>query len=410
MSQSNSKTTINLLQDKLEKEGNKQFPNFQMLKTWRWELADAYRAEEAYWKERRHENWLHNGDRNTKYFHGSVQRKRAQNKVFSLIDESGVEQFSNGSKGNIVVDYFQKLFTSSQPQDASTLLDGMTPRVTQAMNVELTKPITNAEIKQAVFSIKSSSAPGTDGMTGLFFQTYWNVVGQQVIEEVKKFFATGYFPAEWNFTQICLLPKKPNPNKMTDLRPISLCSVSYKIISKILCARLKTFLPEIVSDAQGAFVSGRLISDNIRIANEMVHALRTNPNCDEDFIAIKTDMSKAYDRVEWNFLKELFLRLGFDRKWIQWIMVCVRSVTYSVLLNGNLYGFIKPERGLRQGDPLSPFLFILCAEVLIHIMNTAERDGHISGLHLTQSFPSVQHLLFADDSLFLCQATFKEGT
>ncbi|KAG7582623.1 Zinc knuckle CX2CX4HX4C [Arabidopsis suecica] len=328
-SQSNSKTAIKLLREKLEKEGSKQFPNFNLLRTWRWELADAYRAEEVYWKQRSHENWLHNGDRNTKYFHGSVQRKRAQNKIFSLIDERGVEQFSDGSKGNIAVDYFQQLFTSSQPTDASVLLSGMTPRVTQAMNVELTKPITNEEIKQAVFSIKSSSAPGADA---------------------------------------------------------------------------------IVSDAQGAFVSGRLISDNILIAHEMVHALRTNPDCDEDFMAIKTDMSKAYDRVEWNFLEELFHRLGFDQKWIHWIMVCVRSVTYSVLLNGNSYGFIKPERGLRQGDPLSPFLFILCAEALVHIMNTAEQEGRISGLRLTQSCPSVQHLLFADDSLFICRATFKEGS
>ncbi|KAG7552930.1 Reverse transcriptase domain [Arabidopsis thaliana x Arabidopsis arenosa] len=195
---------------------------------------------------------------------------------------------------------------------------------------------------------------------------------------------------------------------MTDLRPISLCSVIYKIVSKVLCARLKCFLPDIVSDTQGAFVSGRLISDNILLAHEMVHALRTNPSCDEDFIAIKTDMSKAYDRVEWNFLEELMIRLGFDIKWIQWVMWCVRSVSYSVLINGASHGFIKPERGIRQGDPLSPFLFILCAEALVHIMNKAELEGRLTGMRLTPSCPSVQHLLFADDSFFLCQATLKE--
>lgn len=110
-------------------------------------------------------------------------------------------------------------------------------------------------------------------MTGLFFQSYWSVVGHHVCDEVRKFFDSGSFPVEWNFTQLCLLPKKPNPNRMTDLRPISLCSVSYKIISKILCSRLKVWLPKIVSDAQGAFVSGRLISGNVLLAHEMVHAL-----------------------------------------------------------------------------------------------------------------------------------------
>ncbi|KAG7586642.1 Reverse transcriptase zinc-binding domain [Arabidopsis thaliana x Arabidopsis arenosa] len=408
-SQLNSKTKIKQLRGKLDEEGCKQFPRFFLIQKWRGELAEAYREEEVYWKQKSHENWLHDGDRNTKYFHGCVQGKRAKNKIFSLIDDNGVEQFADGSKGNIAVDYFQKMFTSSQPCDATTLLDGMSPRVTPAMNTALTKPVTNEEIRQAVFAIRSSSAPGADGMTGLFFQSYWSIVGQQVCEEVKNFFESGSFPVEWNFTQICLLPKKPNPNRMTDLRPISLCSVSYKIVSKILCSRLKAWLPEIVSDAQGAFVSGRLISDNILLAHEMVHALRTNPECNEDFMAIKTDMSKAYDRVEWNFLEELFIRLGFDRKWVDWIMTCVRSVTYSVLLNGNSYGFIKPERGIRQGDPLSPFLFILCAEALVHTMNKAEIEGRITGLRLTRNCPSIQHLLFADDSLFLCRANFKEG-
>lgn len=197
---------------------------------------------------------------------------------------------------------------------------------------------------------------------------------------------------------------------MSDLRPISLCSVTYKIISKVLCMRLKGILPQIVSPMQGAFVAGRLISDNLLIAHEMVHGLKINPNCKEDYIAIKTDMSKAYDRVEWSFLETLFIRLGFHRRWIDWIMLCVRSVSYTVLLNGQAYGHIVPERGIRQGDPLSPFLFILCTEALVHVMNQAELKGRITGMKLTTKCPSVQHLLFADDSLFMCRATLAECT
>ncbi|KAG7572529.1 hypothetical protein ISN44_As09g008890 [Arabidopsis suecica] len=408
LSSQNSKDRIKHLRNQLDNEGMKLQPHHGLMRSLRWNLAEAYREEELYWKLRSKEKWLRDGDRNTKFFHGSVQRRRVQNRILSLFDDNDLEQFSEGSKGEIAVDYFRKMFSSSTPSLIPEALDGMLPRVTDSMNQELTKPVTSEEIKKAVFNIRGDSTPGADGMSAHFYQTYWDIVGPQVIAEVKQFFQSGILPPEWNFTQICLIPKKVNPSRMTDLRPISLCSVIYKIVSKILCARLKVFLPSLISATQGAFVSGRLISDNILLAHEMIHALRTNAHCDEDFIAIKTDMSKAYDRVEWNFLEELLLRLGFNIVWVQWIMSCIKSVSYSVLLNGSSYGFIKPERGIRQGDPLSPFLFILCAEALVHIMNKSESEGRLTGLRLTPSCPSIQHLLFADDSLFLCQATFKE--
>lgn len=149
------------------------------------------------------------------------------------------------------------------------------------------------------------------------------------------------------------------PKLMTDLRPISLCFSIYKIISKILCFRLKKLLPHLVSKTQGAFISGSLISDNILIAHEMIYALRINPHCKGEFMAIKTDMSKAYDRVQWSFLEDLFLRMGFHEKWVVWIKKCVRTIYYTVLLNGKSHGLIKPERGIRQGDPLSLFLYFV---------------------------------------------------
>lgn len=164
-----------------------------------------------------------------------------------------------------------------------------------------------------------------------------------------------------------------------------------------------------MSDTQGAFVSGRLITDNIIVAHELVQGLRTNKRVGETFMAIKTDMSKAYDRVEWNFVENLLEKLGFDRVFIRWIMVCINSVSYSVLLNGQSHGFIRPERGIRQGDPLSPFLFILCAEALVSILNQSEKQGRLHGINLTVKSPAVHHLLFADDSLLLCCADALES-
>lgn len=113
-----------------------------------------------------------------------------------------------------------------------------------------------------------------------------------------------------------LITEENKPECDDDLKLISLCSVSYKIVSKIICARLKRVLPQLVSPTQGAFVSGILISNNLLIAHEMIHGFPTNPSCKEDFLAIKTDMSKAYDRVEWNFLEELLTKMGFEAQWI----------------------------------------------------------------------------------------------
>ncbi|XP_010518579.1 PREDICTED: uncharacterized protein LOC104793852 [Camelina sativa] len=339
----NSKERISQLRHRLEEEGEKLYPNFHYMKTLRWDLAAVYREEELFWKQQSKEKWLREGHQNTRFFHGSVQRRRVQNRILSLLDVNGIEQFSEGSKGEIAVEYFCGLFARTNPDMIAESLNGLLPRVTNQMNDDLTRDVTAEEIRLAAFSIRGDSTPGADGMSRHFYQHYWDTVGTQVVEE---------------------------------------------IVSKVMCNRLNRFLPEIVSDIQVAFVSGRLISDNILLAHEMVHALRTNPNCDLEFLAIKTDMSKAYDRVEWSFLEELLLRL--------------------VLVNGASYGFIKPERVLRQGDPLSPFLFILCAEALVHIMNRAELEGRLTCLRLTPFIPSIQHLLFADDSLFLCRATFQE--
>lgn len=308
-------------------------------------------------------------------------------------------------KQEFITDYFMQLFTSNENGDYQELLESVPTRVSREMNDDLMKEFTAEEIKMALDAIGDLKAPSSDGLPSVFYKQFWDLVGDQVTKEVMEVLNGGPMPERWNETVIALIPKVQNPEKVTDLRPISLCNVLYKIVSKVLANRLKSILPDIISPNQSAFIPGRLISDNILIAYEMTHYLKNKREGRTGYAAIKLDMSKAYDRVEWQFLHDMMMKMGFDYRWVQLMMNCVSTVSYSIKINGDLSTRFKPQRGLRQGDPLSPYLFLLCAEDFSALLNRAEENGLISGVMICPDAPSVSHLLFADDSLILIRAT-----
>ena len=250
----NARDKITQLQCALELEQSVLNPSSVRINLLKKDLVKAYREEELFWKQRCKEKWAVKGDLNSKYYHASVKANRSRKRIIKLMDARGHEQYSEAAKREVATEYFSILFKSSCSGDFSQLFEGFSSRVTSGMNEELTRVVSKEEVRVAVFAVKASSAPGPDGMTGLFFQQYWSIVGDQVTEEVREFFASGIFPVEWNYTHLCLLPKIEDPVLMSDLRPISLCSVLYKIISNILVNRLKPFLAEIISPTQSAFV------------------------------------------------------------------------------------------------------------------------------------------------------------
>lgn len=195
---------------------------------------------------------------------------------------------------------------------------------------------------------------------------------------------------------------------MTQLRLISLCNVIYKIGAKVLANRLKGLLNSIICPHQSAFVPGKLILDNSLVAPEIGHFLHNKRRGREGVLDLKMDLSKAYDRVEWKFLETMMVQLGFAREWIRVVMASVSSVSYSFLVNGDSKGYVVPSQGIRQGDPLSPYLFLLCVEGLSALIAKREQCGAPSGVQICEGAPNIHHLLFADDSFLFGKAKLEE--
>ncbi|XP_021979830.1 uncharacterized protein LOC110875946 [Helianthus annuus] len=320
--------------------------------------------EECFLKQKSKAEWLAAGDSNTKLFHNCVKMRNACNKIHSIQDVLGT-----GFMGMMF------------------LVSG-----------HMIRQVTREEVKSAMFSIGENKAPGPDGYTSAFFKNSWDIVGDEVTKAVLDFFDNGKMLQQINHTIIALVPKNPSPNSVTDYRPISCCNVIYKCISKILTDRIKGSLDYLVDINQSAFVPGRKITDNILLTQELMHNYHLNigpPRC-----AFKIDIQKAYDTVSWSFLEDVLHAFGFHQKMVKWIMVCVTNVSYSLSINGNLYGYFKGKRGLRQGDPISPYLFTLVMEVLTLLLKKVAYSSNAFRFHLYCKKQKIINVSFADD-LFL---------
>ena len=221
-------------------------------------------------------------------------------------------------------------------------------------------------------------------MPPIFYQHYYFLVGNYVTKTVLDFLNHGISPLDFNETHVVLIPKIENPRKITQLRPISLSNVVSKLASKVLANRLKQLLPHIISENQSDFISEHLITDNVLVTFETMHHINQKKSGKVGEMVVKLDMSKTYDRVEWGCLEKIMLKMGFHVKWINIMMSCVRSVSYSIRINGKPRGHITPTQGLSQGDPFSPYLFFICAESLSALLTKFVEDGLLKGSNMPE--------------------------
>ncbi|RVW15364.1 LINE-1 reverse transcriptase-like [Vitis vinifera] len=261
------------------------------------------------------------------------------------------------------------------------------------------------EVLKALSDLNGDKAPGPDGFLIRFWQFCWDVVKEEIMGFLLDFHECGRFVRSLNSIFLVLIPKKPGAEDLRDFRPISLVGGLYKLLAKVLANKLKKVVGKVVSSAQNAFVEGRQILDAALIANEAIDSLLKR---NESGVLCKLDLEKAYDHINWNFLLFVLQSMGFGEKWIGWISWCISTTTFSVLINGTPEGYFNSSRGLRQGDPLSPYLFVIGMEALSRLIHRAVGGGFLSGCRVDGRGGNgalVSHLLFADDTLVFCEAS-----
>ncbi|KAL6204632.1 hypothetical protein ACLB2K_021899 [Fragaria x ananassa] len=283
------------------------------------ELNKSLEIEESIWRQRSIINWLQEGDQNTKFFHGFAKGRGRKNRVLGIMSSTGewIEQETEIQQAFNT--HFSQLFTSEGCDHMELVLDTVQRKVTDDINAKLNKLFTKLDIDEALKQMGPDKSPGEDGFSARFYQAYWEIVGDEVSNRCLQVLNEGASVKDLNHTLLALIPKIENPQGVADFRPISLCNVLYKLISKAMVNRMKLILPEAM-------------------------------------------------------------------------------------------GMINPSRGLRQGDPLSPYLFLLCSEGLTSLFQNVEREGFVHGAKVSEGSPPISHLLFADDSMLFGRAEMQELT
>jgi len=313
---------VNRIQQIIDTEGSSDEHYLQELEA-QLLLTKALKYQEDVWREKARDQKFIHGDRNTTYFHRLAKIRSSKNSINFLYDGELVIIEPSDIEVH-VINYFQSIFTVANNCIPNDLIPETIPSLVSIdENNMLLRIPQREEVKDAVFALNGDGAPGPDGFGGHFYQTYWDIVGAEVVQSVQEFFISGVLANNINNNLIVLIPKVPGPRVMGDYRPISLANFQFKVITKILADRLANVTMRIISIEQRGFIRDRQISECVILASEAINTLDKRQYGGN--IALKVDIAKAFDTLDWNFLLEVLRRFGFDEMFVTWILLILQS-------------------------------------------------------------------------------------
>ena len=351
----------------------------------------ALRREEQYCRLKARCLWLKDDDKNTSFFHKKAKARKNHNTIREIHFQ--YKTISNYEEIKLAAHSFYKdLFTEEMdtlPSLDRYPLTEIPTLINEEDNSKMTAPITTEEISKALHRMNLDKAPGLDGFTARFYTACWDIIQKDLVKMVRKSQNCSKIGGSTNSSFLALIPKEKGAQNFSKFRLISLCNTGYKIITKVMANRIKKILPRIILENQGGFIQGRQIQYNIILVQEAIHS-----SCQrkEKGMIVKLDLANAFDKVRLNFLFAVMHKLGFHPKLVNWIKSCISGPWITPLVNGRPANFFQASRGLRQGCPLSPLLYVIQASVLSFQLDKRTQQHSLMGLSISPRVKRMNHV------------------
>jgi len=341
--------------------------------------------------------FLAEGDANTKFYHLQACHRNRHNHIDSIISD-GSQLINDREMEDALYNHYNTILGVNFERTRRIAFEaiGLPSVDLDALEVLFTED----EVWPTIRELPNDKAPGPDGFTAAFYKSTWDIIKTDIMHAINAFWSLDFRSFHHlNGAYMVLLKKRPNPSGIGDYRPISLIHSFSKIITKCLARRVAVVADHLVLQNQSAFIKGRSIHDNFRNVQLTCKAMHVKKAA---CVMLKVDIAKAFDTVAWSFLLEILQHMGFGQRWRNWISTILSTASTRILLNGHPGRRICHARGLRQGDPLSPLLFVFVMEVLNRLLVWVETRGHLSPI---SGIAASRVSLYADDLLLFIKPT-----